>query len=129
MGSSRSPIKVFAPVQGMEVGKRVKTSPLGACFEGCRREAGGSGGEELRCRAAQGTFGRSHPTIPAPGACRPGSGGSVQSLAVKASLRRLRRGRYGEFAQHRIALRDARALPPSHIFSHVLIAVALCRRW
>ena len=30
---------------------------------------------------------------------------------------------------HCIALRDARTLPPSHLISHILSTVALCRRW
>ena len=102
---------------------------FGACLEGCRREAGGSGGVEMRRRAAQGTFRRSHTSIPGAEVRRPGSLGSPAAPAVQASDWRLRIGRYRCVAQHRIALREARALPPSHIISHSLRAVALCRRW
>ena len=98
-------------------------------LEGCRREAGGSGGVEMRRRAAQGTFQRSHPTNPGPEVRCPGSEGSVAAPAIQVSCLRLRIGRYRYVAQHRIALREACALPPSHIISHALRPVALCRRW
>ena len=83
----------------------------------------------MRRRAAQGTFLRSHPTNPGPEVRFPGSEGSVAAPAIQVSCLRLRIGRYRCVAQHRIALREARALPPSHIISHSLRAVALCRRW
>merc|ERR1711965_138377 len=83
----------------------------------------------MRRRAAQGTFRRSHPSILGPEVRRPGSEGSVAAPARQASDWRLRIGRYRCVAWHRIALREARALPPSHIISHSLSAVALCRRW
>ena len=84
----------------------------------------------MRRRAAQGTFRRSHTSIPAGAEVRrPGSLGSPAAPAVQASDWRLRIGRYRCVAWHRIALREARALPPSHIISHSLRAVALCRRW
>ena len=97
--------------------------------EGCRREAGGSGGVEMQRRAAQGTFQRSHTSILGAEVRRPGSEGSVAAPARQDSCLRLRNGRYRCVAWHRIALREARALPPSHIISHSLRAVALCRRW
>ena len=59
----------------------------------------------------------------------PGVGGKRRSACQTGLLLRLRIGRYRYVAQHRIALREARALPPSHIISHSLRAVALCRRW
>ena len=98
-------------------------------MEGCRREAGGSGGVELQRRAAQGSFQGSHTSILGAEVRRPGSLGSLVEPVLQASALRLRIGRYRCVAQHRIALREARALPPSHIISHSLRAVALCRRW
>ena len=83
----------------------------------------------MRRRAAHGTFRRSHTSIPGAEVRRPGSLGSPAAPAVQASDWRLRIGRYRCVAWHRIALREARALPPSHIISHSLSAVALCRRW
>ena len=59
----------------------------------------------------------------------PGVGGKRRSACQTGLLLRLRIGRYRCVAWHRIALREARALPPSHIISHSLRAVALCRRW
>ena len=79
----------------------------------------------MRRRAAQGTFRRSHTSIPGAEVRRPGSLGSPAAPAVQASDWRLRIGRYRCVAWHRIALREARALPPSHIISHSLSAVAL----
>ena len=83
----------------------------------------------MRRRAAQGTFRRSHPSILGPEVRRPGSEGSVAAPARQVSCLRLRIGRYRYVAQHRIALHEACALPPSHIISHALRPVALCRRW
>ena len=105
------------------------TKHFSGCLEGCRREAGGSGGVEMQRRAAQGTFQRSHTSILGAEVRRPGSEGSVAAPARQVSCLRLRIGRYRCVAWHRIALREARALPPSHIISHVLHPVALCRRW
>ena len=66
---------------------------------------------------------------PGGGGPPPGVGGKRRSACQTGLLLRLRIGRYRCVAWHRIALREARALPPSHIISHSLSAVALCRRW
>ena len=57
-----NPVKILPQTDGWSE-KRSVTKHFSGCLEGCRREAGGSGGVEMQRRAAQGTFQRSHTSI------------------------------------------------------------------
>ena len=124
--------KDFAANQGMEWVKRCDKGSLEPVWRAVvARPAAAAGGRcsaELLRGPSKGPIlrsqGRRSPRPP-PGVAV----GSPAAPAVQASDWRLRIGRYRCVAWHRIALREARALPPSHIISHSLSAVALCRRW